>query len=313
MFIAHASLPADEPERTARVLAEIMGGEALPFPPGGQAMWMAWAGDGQIELEIAPRGVGMEPGKDGANWSHANGSPRRSSECHLAISVDRPADEIMAIARRAGWPTARYSRGDFFLRRGGLGRGRVPDRVPRSGRDRGLQAQYGARQLEDRLRISAGIGGLCACPISSASASAWRPARLARSARRSFPSPCCWPATTFCARCAMRSPRLWARIPSSTSAARSFLPCSSSCRSSAGWWSGFRVPGWCPPCMLFSSPTWEYLPSPSHATQAPESRPPGGQARSTSGSRYSIFLPSPSSGAAWPRCGANRRDAATSA
>ncbi len=114
MFIAHASLPADEPERTARVLAEIMGGEALPFPPGGQAMWMAWAGDGQIELEIAPRGVGMEPGKDGANWSHANGSPRRSSECHLAISVDRPADEIMAIARRAGWPTARYSRGDFF-------------------------------------------------------------------------------------------------------------------------------------------------------------------------------------------------------
>jgi hypothetical protein len=46
MFIAHASLPADQPERAARVLADIMQGEAMPFPPGGPHTWMAWAGDG---------------------------------------------------------------------------------------------------------------------------------------------------------------------------------------------------------------------------------------------------------------------------
>ncbi len=114
MFIAHASLPADQPERAARVLAQIMGGEALPFPPGGPAMWMAWSADAQIELEIAPRGADMEAGAEGANWRHADAQPRRGSECHLAICVERPAAEIMAIARRAGWPTARYSRGDFF-------------------------------------------------------------------------------------------------------------------------------------------------------------------------------------------------------
>ena len=34
--IAHASIPADDPRRAAEVLAEIMGGEAMPFPP------MAW-------------------------------------------------------------------------------------------------------------------------------------------------------------------------------------------------------------------------------------------------------------------------------
>jgi len=37
MFIAHASLPAKNPERVAQVLAEIMGGAALPFLPGGGA------------------------------------------------------------------------------------------------------------------------------------------------------------------------------------------------------------------------------------------------------------------------------------
>lgn len=41
MMIAHASLPADNPRRVAEVLAEIMGGEALPFPPGGESAWMA--------------------------------------------------------------------------------------------------------------------------------------------------------------------------------------------------------------------------------------------------------------------------------
>ena len=31
--IAHASIPADDPRRVAEVLAEILDGEALPFPP----------------------------------------------------------------------------------------------------------------------------------------------------------------------------------------------------------------------------------------------------------------------------------------
>jgi len=114
MFIAHASLPADEPERIARVLAEIMNGEALPFPPGGPGMWMAWSGDAQIELEIAPRGAALEQGANGAGWRKSVLLERRSSECHIAIGVDRPATEILAIASTAGWPAARHSRGDFF-------------------------------------------------------------------------------------------------------------------------------------------------------------------------------------------------------
>ena len=42
MKIAHASIPADNPHAVAHVLADILQGEALPFPPAGPDAWMAW-------------------------------------------------------------------------------------------------------------------------------------------------------------------------------------------------------------------------------------------------------------------------------
>jgi hypothetical protein len=114
MFIAHASLPADDPETVARVLADILQGEALPFVPGGPRTWMAWSSDGNVDLEVAPRGVGLDRSADGANWLTSTGSRSRLSESHLAVGVDRPAEEVLAIARRAGWPAAIHDRGGFF-------------------------------------------------------------------------------------------------------------------------------------------------------------------------------------------------------
>jgi hypothetical protein len=114
MFIAHASLPANNPERVARVLADIMKGEALPFPPGGSEMWIAWSGDGKIELEVGPRGSDLGQGADGVTWSPADPAKPPPTEWHLAIGVDRSASEIIEIASSAGWPTARFSRRGFF-------------------------------------------------------------------------------------------------------------------------------------------------------------------------------------------------------
>lgn len=114
MKIVHASIPADEPQEAARVLAEIMGGEALPFPPGGPDSWMAWAGDGSIELEIVRRGAVLQYDEEQGNW-HPGVGVGRGSECHLAIAVDRPAPEIVAIAERAGWPARICDRGDGFF------------------------------------------------------------------------------------------------------------------------------------------------------------------------------------------------------
>jgi hypothetical protein len=109
--IAHASIPADDPGRAAAVLAEIMGGEALPFPPGGEDSWMAWSGDGQVELEITRRGLAVTRGAEELEW-RPDGVSRRLSEVHLALCVERPAEEVVAIAARAGWPARASDRGN---------------------------------------------------------------------------------------------------------------------------------------------------------------------------------------------------------
>jgi hypothetical protein len=108
--IAHASIPADDPKRAAEVLAEIMGGEAMPFPPAGKDSWMAWSGDGAVEIEISRRGLAMTYGTDEAEWRR-DGVSRRLSETHIALCVDRPAADVMAIARKAGWPARHCERG----------------------------------------------------------------------------------------------------------------------------------------------------------------------------------------------------------
>ena len=109
--IAHASIPADDPKRVAEVLAEIFQGESMPFPPGGKDAWMAWSGDGAIEIEIARRGLVMTYGPEEAEWK-PDGVTRRLSETHLAICVERPASEVIAIATKAGWPARHCDRGD---------------------------------------------------------------------------------------------------------------------------------------------------------------------------------------------------------
>lgn len=111
MKIFHASIPADDPKQAAQVLARILSGEAMPFPPGGPDSWMAWSGDGAIELEIVPRGNLLSYDDVQGNWRRTEAA-QRQSECHIAIAVARSADEIIAIAREAGWPARLCSRGE---------------------------------------------------------------------------------------------------------------------------------------------------------------------------------------------------------
>jgi hypothetical protein len=109
-IIAHASIPADNPDEVAKVLAEMLQGEAMPFPPAGPSSCMAWSGDGAVEIEVATRGHVLSYGETQGHWGLA-GPVNRHSEAHLAICVERPAEEIMAIATRAGWPVRHCDRG----------------------------------------------------------------------------------------------------------------------------------------------------------------------------------------------------------
>jgi len=113
--IAHASIPAADPRRAAEVLAEILGGEALPFPPAGPHGWMAWSGDGQVEIEVARAGDLIQYGAEEAEW-RPSGEASRASEVHLAVCVERPAAEVIEIAARAGWPARSCDRGGGVFR-----------------------------------------------------------------------------------------------------------------------------------------------------------------------------------------------------
>ena len=112
-MIAHASIPADDTGKTAMVLADLLQGEATPFPPAGPNGWKIWAGDGDIDLEVVPRGATIHRDADQANW-RAEKAVSRLSEVHLAVCVNRPEREIIAIAEKAGWPARHCVRGGIF-------------------------------------------------------------------------------------------------------------------------------------------------------------------------------------------------------
>ncbi len=75
---------------------------------------MAWSGDGQTELEIVQRGAVIKYDELQGNWSQ-DGERHYGSEVHLAICVDRPEDEIIAIAKKAGWPARHCERGGGYF------------------------------------------------------------------------------------------------------------------------------------------------------------------------------------------------------
>jgi hypothetical protein len=110
--IFHAALPADRPEQAARALARILGGEAMPFPPG-PGSWMAWAPDGRTELEVMPRGLQFVRGAKEVDLLPAV-VPTRNSDWHVAVGTGVSAKEILAIAAEEGWPARVCHRGDFF-------------------------------------------------------------------------------------------------------------------------------------------------------------------------------------------------------
>jgi hypothetical protein len=112
MLIAHASIPSDNPGKAARVLAEIMGGEVTPFPPGGPDSFMAWSSDGKTFLEVIPRGRLLRLGADEAEYRPGDDTLHHSTEMHLAICVERSEADILEIAERAGWPTRSCDRGN---------------------------------------------------------------------------------------------------------------------------------------------------------------------------------------------------------
>lgn len=114
-MIFHASIPADNPQRVAEVIAEIWGGEAFRFPPWPGA-YVAIAGDDRgSTCEVYPRSQTMAMG-EGEEPAHPkmDESPSHFTVHHIATMTDKSEEEVLAIARREGWRALRCSRGAFF-------------------------------------------------------------------------------------------------------------------------------------------------------------------------------------------------------
>ena len=112
-MLFHVSLEADDPRNVAMVLAEIMGGEALPFPPVIDGSWVAFAGDDHgTMIEIYPRGTEIHPTAMGAEGKMS--AQRRHNATHIAVGTQLSADLVFAICKREGWRAEYFRRGGVF-------------------------------------------------------------------------------------------------------------------------------------------------------------------------------------------------------
>ena len=114
-MLFHVSIEADDPRHAAEVVAELFGGEALPFPPVTPGSWIALAGDDRgTGIEFYPRGTEIHevPGDHDAKGVRVE--PRRNNATHFAMATRLGEDEVLAIARREGWPAKYRKRGGVF-------------------------------------------------------------------------------------------------------------------------------------------------------------------------------------------------------
>lgn len=114
-MIFHASIPADDPERVARVLGEILGGGYSPFHVGRHSFMSRAGADDEAAIEVYPRDEVMVPGAaegDMVEMGHLDNPPRYGC-FHLAIGTRLSKDAIIAIGKREGWRTVHCNRGPF--------------------------------------------------------------------------------------------------------------------------------------------------------------------------------------------------------
>ncbi len=127
-MIAHVSIPARDPRRSALLLAALIDGEVFDFPvvPGAS---IAVARDGSgVAIEVYPNGMAHHPGRGEPDpaaqpgprtqpWEdqiHPDGEQLRPTAFHVAL-VSRLGDEaVEALARRAGVRAVRCDRAGVF-------------------------------------------------------------------------------------------------------------------------------------------------------------------------------------------------------
>ena len=115
-MIHHLSIAARDPKHVAGVLAEFMGGAAVPFPPNPGSFFALQLDQHGSGVEVYPAGTELQPGgMVGAGFAKNPAGGRGFSPTHFALSVATDADAVEAIAEREGWQCFRCNRGPFHV------------------------------------------------------------------------------------------------------------------------------------------------------------------------------------------------------
>jgi hypothetical protein len=111
-MIFHASIPADDPERVARVLGELWQRDYFPFVLEGT--FVVFANDGVgTQLEVAPRREEIIPAPEHLDLQ-TNSAASPYNAVHINIDTPLAFEQVRAIADREGWMARVCDRGGAF-------------------------------------------------------------------------------------------------------------------------------------------------------------------------------------------------------
>ena len=114
-MIHHLSIAARQPQQAAGVLAELMGGKAVPFPPNPGSFFALQLDEHGSGVEVYPAGTELEPNGDTGGSFVKHPRDRGFGSTHFALSVRTDAKKVEEIAARAGWKCFTCNRGPFHV------------------------------------------------------------------------------------------------------------------------------------------------------------------------------------------------------
>lgn len=114
-MIHHLSIAARDPKHVAGVLAELMGGVAVPFAPNPGSFFALQLDDHGSGVEVHPAGTELRPGGEVGAGFAKQPEARGFGPTHFALSVAAEAGAVEAIASREGWHCYRCNRGPFHV------------------------------------------------------------------------------------------------------------------------------------------------------------------------------------------------------
>lgn len=110
-MIHHVSIPARDVDHVTKVLAELTGWRAIPFPGPLPGATMLLADDGQgTGIEIYPDGTAMLPRQDDQIEFRRAEAPT-FFPFHFLMSLDTDRATVQRIGEREGWRTLNCWRG----------------------------------------------------------------------------------------------------------------------------------------------------------------------------------------------------------